>query len=156
MKKYLPAYLLIITSILNAFNILNAQNITVLPNPTPQPGIFAWNGSGAYSGYLGLPIIYNNTLVAEHNAPGNSSPSFPLIQNLVVYNDSSMQVVANPVAGKGVLLQSGKIIFDNKLFLCTWMPLVCKSWLHLMAVPLSFIPIQMHPLRALSVPLDFE
>jgi len=116
MKKYLPAYLLIITCILNAFILLQAQNITIVPNPTAQPGIFAWNGSGAYSGYSGSPIIYNNTLVAEYNASGYSSPTFPLIQNLAVYNGSSMQVIANPDAGKGVLLQSGKIIFDSKLF----------------------------------------
>jgi len=116
MKKYFPLYLLIICYIFNAVMPIHAQNITVVPNPTPQPGIFAWNGSGAYSGYSGSPIIFNNTLVAEYNASGYSSPTFPLIQNLAVYNGSSMQVIPNPDAGQGVYFKTGKIVFSNKLF----------------------------------------
>ena len=115
MKKYFPIYLIVILYSYFSYVPLHAQNITVVPNPTAQPDIFAWNGSGAYSGYSGTPIIFNNTLVAEYNASGYSSPSFSLIQNLVVYNGSNMQLIANPDAGKGVYLQSGKIIFNNKL-----------------------------------------
>ncbi len=116
MKKCFTVSLLIIYCTFIAGLPLYAQNITVVQNPTAHPDIFAWNGNGAYSGYSGSPIIFNNTLVAEYNASGYSSPTFPLIQNLVVYNGSSMLVIANPDGGKGVYFMGSKIIFNNKLF----------------------------------------
>ena len=95
--------------------IKGQAQISVVANPTAQPSLFSWTGTGAYSGYTGTPIVFNNSLVLEYN-PGGSSDLAQVKQQLAVYNGSSMQLVANPDAGQGIYFQSGKIIFNNKLF----------------------------------------
>ena len=115
MKGYLPLPLLIIIFLCNAFMGLQAQNITVLPNPT-KPEIFAWTGSGALSGYTGTPIVFNNSLVLEYNATGTSDIS-QVKQQLAVYKTGdSLHLIPNPDQGQGIYFQSVNIIFSNKLF----------------------------------------
>ncbi|MEO6456071.1 MAG: hypothetical protein ABIN97_18465, partial [Ginsengibacter sp.] len=112
MKKHLIIYLL---ALLFTYNPLNAQNITVVPNPG-VPDIFAWTGSGALSGYTGTPIVLNNSLVLEYNPTGTSDLS-KVKQQLAVYKTGdSLHLIPNPDAGQGVYFQSIQIIFNNKLF----------------------------------------
>lgn len=115
MKKNLLTHLLIVVCTFSTVITLNAQSITVVPNPN-APAIFAWTGSGALSGYAGAPIILNNSLVLEYNASVTSDQTRITLQ-LAVYNGgNSISLIPNPDAGQGVYLQSVQLVFNNKLF----------------------------------------
>lgn len=100
----------------NAVSILFAQDIHVVPNPTSQPDIFAWSGSGALSGYTGTPVVLNNSLVLEYNPTGTSDLA-QIKQQLAVYKTGdSLHLIPNPDEGQGVYFKTVQIIFNNKLF----------------------------------------
>ncbi len=118
MKQKLLLIIIIVFAVCNSF-IASAQSINVVPNPS-TPGIFAWTGSGALSGYAGNADTLNNTLVLEYNASGTSdtaSSGFKL--QLAVYNagNNTIQLIPNPDAGHGVYFNSVQIVFNNKLFI---------------------------------------
>jgi len=115
LKKYLLPYLFTLVFTGTAPVTLTAQNIAVVPNPT-VPDIFAWTGSGAYSGYTGAPIVLNNSLVLQYNATGTSDLSQVKLQLAVYKTGDSLQLIPNPDGGQGVYFQSVQLIFDNKLF----------------------------------------
>lgn len=119
MRKKILAQLLLFTFTTGTFTTLTAQDITVVPNPS-RPDIFAWTGGdgspAALSGYAGTPVIFNNSLVLEYNPSGTSAPA-QIVQQLAVYKTGdSLHLIPNPDAGQGVYFQSGKIVFNNKLF----------------------------------------
>ena len=115
MRKDLRIRFLVLVCTFSLVTSLNGQNINVVPNPN-APGLFAWSGSGALSGYTGNPIVFNNTLVLEYNATSTSDVT-QIIQQLAVYNGgNSLQLIPNPDGGQGVYFQSVQIIFNNKLF----------------------------------------
>src|SRR5665213_2140652 len=106
MKQTLLTLFVIIACTFGVSEMLNAQNIHVVPNPN-APGIFAWTGAGgALSGYTGTPIVFNNSLVLEYNSTGTSDPA-QIKQQLAVYKDGdSLHLIANPDGGQGVYFHS--------------------------------------------------
>ena len=115
MLKNLLTHLCILACTFSAVTALKAQGIAVVPNPN-APDIFVWSGSGALSGYTGNPVVFNNSLVLEYNATGNSDQA-QIIQQLAVYTGGdSLHLIPNPDGGQGVYLQSVQIIFNNLLF----------------------------------------
>lgn len=99
-------------SVLSSF----AQGITVVSN-TSAPDLFAWEGSGALSGYSGTPIELNGSLILEYNPSSDSRADF-IIQQLAVYTPGSttFTLIPNPDGGQGVYFNSVQLIFQNKLF----------------------------------------
>jgi hypothetical protein len=115
MKIQLHAHLFGIILTYSSFLNLQAQTISVVPNPN-QPGIFAWTGSGALSGVTGTPTSFNNSLVMEYNG-GVTSNLSQITQQLAVYKwGDSLRLIPNPDAGQGVYFQASKIEFNGKLF----------------------------------------
>ena len=114
MKNYLPPCLLTFTCILS-FIILNAQSITIVPNPN-APDIFTWSGSGVLSGYAGTPIVFNNSLVLEYNPSPTSDQTQVKLQLAVYKAGDSLHLIPNPDGGQGVYYQSIQLVYNNLLF----------------------------------------
>ena len=115
MKKSLRAALVFCLSFFCPLAALQAQNITVVPNPS-QPNPFIYTGTGALSGYSGNPIVLNNSLVLEYNPSGTSDQN-QIVQQLAVYTGGdSLKLIPNPDAGQGVYLNSVQIVFNNNSF----------------------------------------
>jgi hypothetical protein len=114
MKKLLQQTILLF-GILFTANVLNAQSISIVTNPT-IPDIFEWTSGGALSGYCGKPMEFNNTLVLQYNAASESDITEAPIQFAVYNGGDSLHLIPNPGAGTGVYFQGPQLVFNNKLF----------------------------------------
>ena len=115
MKTQLLVCMLAVFFCCGSFMSVQAQNITVIPNPN-RPDIFAWTGSGALSGFAGNPKLFNNSIVVEYNPGGTSNVSQLKLQLAVYKSGDSLREIPNPDAGQGIYFQSIKIVFNGKLY----------------------------------------